>query len=111
MAGLAACLLLALVGLWAAGVFKLKTKDGTIVLENLPADAEVFVDGETGSYSNCRAMASHRDPAAPANKLEIKAAGFKMETRGMNPSRRRTATAASAWSRSPPRRCSPHHQQ
>ncbi len=38
-------LLLALVGLWAAGVFKVKTKDGTLVLENLPADAEVTVDG------------------------------------------------------------------
>jgi hypothetical protein len=38
-------LLLVLVGLWAAGVFKVKTKDGTIVLENLPDDAEVVVDG------------------------------------------------------------------
>jgi serine/threonine protein kinase len=41
-----AMLLLALVGLWAAGVFKVKTKDGTIVLENLPAGAEILVDGE-----------------------------------------------------------------
>src|SRR5262249_12708246 len=39
-------LLLLLAVLWAGGVFKVKTKDGTIVLENLPADAEVSVDGE-----------------------------------------------------------------
>ncbi|HZY84125.1 MAG TPA: family 16 glycoside hydrolase [Gemmataceae bacterium] len=38
-------LLLGLVGLWAAGVLKVKTRDGTIVLEGLPADAEVLVDG------------------------------------------------------------------
>jgi hypothetical protein len=31
--------------MWASGVFKVKTADGTIVLENLPADAEVLVDG------------------------------------------------------------------
>jgi serine/threonine protein kinase len=39
-------LLLALLGMWASGVLKVKTKDGTIVLENLAADAEVLVDGE-----------------------------------------------------------------
>jgi len=39
--------LLGLIGLWASGVFKVKTKAGTIVLENVPADAEVSVDGET----------------------------------------------------------------
>ncbi|HKI38363.1 MAG TPA: protein kinase [Gemmataceae bacterium] len=44
--GAAAILALLLVGLWAGGVFKVKTKDGTIVLENLPAGSEVLVDGE-----------------------------------------------------------------
>lgn len=45
-AGVATCLLLlGLVGLWASGVF-VKTKNGTIELKNLPADAEVQVDGE-----------------------------------------------------------------
>jgi serine/threonine protein kinase len=39
-------LLLALLGMLAAGVFKVKTKDGTIVLENLPPDAEVLIDRE-----------------------------------------------------------------
>ncbi len=45
--GVVAILLLGLVGLWAGGVFKVKTKDGTIVLKDLPADAEVLVDGDT----------------------------------------------------------------
>jgi serine/threonine protein kinase/cyclophilin family peptidyl-prolyl cis-trans isomerase len=46
-AGVAAgALLLGLVVLWAAGVFRVKTKDGTIVLKDLPADAEVLVDGD-----------------------------------------------------------------
>jgi hypothetical protein len=35
-------LLLVLAGLWAAGVFKVKTRDGTIVLENLPPGADVL---------------------------------------------------------------------
>ena len=39
-------LLLAFLIAWAAGVLKVKTRDGVIVLENLPSDAEVFVDGE-----------------------------------------------------------------
>jgi serine/threonine protein kinase len=40
-------LLLGLLGMWASGVFevKVKTKDGTIELRNLPAEAEVLVDG------------------------------------------------------------------
>jgi len=47
LAGAAVTVLaLLLVALWAAGVFKVKTKDGTLVLENLPDDAEVLVDGE-----------------------------------------------------------------
>src|SRR5207237_5550372 len=37
----AGVLLIGLVGLWAGGVFKVKTPHGTIVLENLPVDAEV----------------------------------------------------------------------
>jgi anti-sigma factor RsiW len=44
-------LLLGLVGLWAAGVIKLRTPHGTIVLENVPADAEVLVDGEKATVT------------------------------------------------------------
>jgi hypothetical protein len=40
--------LVLLVGiLWAAGVIKVKTRLGTIVLENVPADADVQVEGRT----------------------------------------------------------------
>ncbi len=42
----AGVLLLGLVVASAAGVFKVKTKDGVIVLENVPEDALVEVDGE-----------------------------------------------------------------
>ena len=42
----AGVLLLGLVVAWAAGVFKVKTKDGVIVLENVPESAVVEVDGE-----------------------------------------------------------------
>jgi serine/threonine protein kinase len=42
----AGALLLGLVVAWAAGVFKVKTKDGVIVLENVPESAVVEVDGE-----------------------------------------------------------------
>lgn len=49
---LAACAAFALlVGLVAGGVFKVKTRDGVIVLEGLPADADVLVDGETVTVS------------------------------------------------------------
>jgi serine/threonine protein kinase/WD40 repeat protein len=44
--GLAAgVLLFSLFGVWASGVLKVKTEDGVIVLEDLPADADVLVDG------------------------------------------------------------------
>jgi hypothetical protein len=46
-AGVGACvLLLVLVGLWAGGVFKVKTKEGMLVVEVNEPGAEVFVDGD-----------------------------------------------------------------
>ncbi|HUE14203.1 MAG TPA: SUMF1/EgtB/PvdO family nonheme iron enzyme [Planctomycetaceae bacterium] len=36
--------LFGLVTAWASGIFSVKTKDGVIVLKNLPPDADVFVD-------------------------------------------------------------------
>ncbi|HEY3787499.1 MAG TPA: serine/threonine-protein kinase [Urbifossiella sp.] len=43
--------LIATLGILASGVLKVKTKDGVIVLEDLPTDAEVLVDGERVSVS------------------------------------------------------------
>jgi serine/threonine protein kinase len=42
-----AVFILGLVGLWAAGVFNVKTPQGTIILENIPPDAELTVEGPT----------------------------------------------------------------
>ena len=82
IAGVAACLLLAgLAVLWAAGVFRVKTQDGTIVVENLPTDAEVFVDGEKVALKLTDDDKPIEIQVAPGKrKLEIKTAGFKMET-------------------------------
>jgi hypothetical protein len=42
-----AVLILGLVGLWAGGVLKVKTPQGTIILENVPDAAKVTVEGPT----------------------------------------------------------------
>ena len=74
------CVVLA--SLWAAGVLRVRTSQGTIVLENVPANAEVLVDGNkvTVKLSD---DGKRIEIQAPAGKrtLVIKVAGFKMETR------------------------------
>jgi serine/threonine protein kinase len=45
-AGLVAVLLISLVAWWASSGVRVKTKDGVIVLNDLPAEAEVLVDGD-----------------------------------------------------------------
>jgi serine/threonine protein kinase len=45
-AGLTTALLIGLVAWWAGSGVRVVTKDGVIVLENLPADADVLVDGD-----------------------------------------------------------------
>ncbi len=70
-------LLLALLGMWAGGLIKVNTKDGTIVLENLPPDAEVLVDGETVTFK-----AADGKPitvtAGKKHQLQVKKEGFKV---------------------------------
>src|SRR6202011_2270395 len=67
--------------LWAGGAFRLKTQDGTIVLENLPAEAEVFVDGEKVALKLKGDGKLIAIQVAPGKRtLEIKTGGFKMET-------------------------------
>jgi serine/threonine protein kinase len=72
-------LLLALVGLWASGVLKVKTNDGTIVLENLPADADVLVDGGlvTVQSRDGKSVEIRVDPRKK-HRLEVKKDGFKV---------------------------------
>jgi serine/threonine protein kinase/WD40 repeat protein len=71
-------LLVSLIGLWP-GMFKVKTKDGTIVLENLPADAEVLVDGETLTikFSDGNPI-EISVPAGKKHQLQVKKEGFKV---------------------------------
>jgi formylglycine-generating enzyme required for sulfatase activity len=81
--GIAASVLLTgLAILWAGGAFRSSTKDGTIVLEDLPANAEVLVDvataklksGPDGKWIEVQVTPGER-------KLRIKAPGFVAETR------------------------------
>jgi serine/threonine protein kinase/formylglycine-generating enzyme required for sulfatase activity len=70
-------LLLALLGMWAAGVFKVKTQDGILVVEVNEANPDVFVDGEkmTVSWDNGGKKAEIR--VKPGTfKVEVKKDGF-----------------------------------
>jgi hypothetical protein len=76
-AALAAGLLLAGAGLWAGGVFKVKTAAGTIVLENLPDDAEVTVDGEKATLTTGDGNTVTIGVAAgKKQRLEVRKDGF-----------------------------------
>jgi FKBP-type peptidyl-prolyl cis-trans isomerase FkpA len=71
--------LLGLLGLWGSDL-KVKTQYGTIVLKNLPDDAEVLVDGETvklkasdgGIYEISSVVAGMK------HQLQVKKPGFKV---------------------------------
>jgi serine/threonine protein kinase len=79
-AGVAASLLaVAWLSLLAGGVLRVKTKQGTIVLDNLPADAEVLVDGEevTLKLSDGKPIVVGITPGKK-HRLEVKKEGFKV---------------------------------
>ncbi|MGL6096156.1 MAG: protein kinase domain-containing protein, partial [Fimbriiglobus sp.] len=59
-----------LIGLGVGGVFRVKTADGEIVLEGVPADAEVLVDGETVTVTRNGDTATVS--AVPAGKHGLK---------------------------------------
>lgn len=71
-------LMLGLLAAWMGGVFKVKTPDGVIVLENIPKDSEILVDGDkitfawpgVGKPLEIRAVPGQR-------KVEVKKDGFK----------------------------------
>jgi len=66
-----------LIGLWAAGVFKVRTKEGTLVVEVNEPNAEVFVDGErvTVTWGDCGKKAEIRVRLG-TRKVEVKKDGF-----------------------------------
>jgi formylglycine-generating enzyme required for sulfatase activity/serine/threonine protein kinase len=75
-----ALMLLALIGLWAAGVFKVKTADGILVVQVNEPNAEVYVDGDrtTVSWNEGRTQAEiHVKPGT--RKVEVKKAGFSAD--------------------------------
>ncbi len=72
------CLLVGLAFIAAAGVFRVKTKDGIIVLENLPADAEVLVDGNSVTVTSNGQAFEVRVAADQKHRLQVKRDGFKM---------------------------------
>jgi serine/threonine protein kinase len=72
-------LLLAVLGMFAGGVFKVKTKNGTIVLLNLPAEAEVTVDGEQLNLDlGDGKPVEIRVAAQKKHLLQVKKDGFKV---------------------------------
>ncbi|MFN4260599.1 MAG: protein kinase domain-containing protein [Gemmataceae bacterium] len=72
---------LLLAGLWAGGVFRLKTKEGTIVLENLPADTRILVDGASAKINYAPDGQWLEVQVAPGKRqLLIQAAGFEAVT-------------------------------
>ncbi len=62
--------ILLLVALWAAGMFKGKPKTGSLVLENVPADAEVLVDGQTVSLTRDGAEVTMTAVAEGSHRLK-----------------------------------------
>jgi serine/threonine protein kinase len=75
----AALLLLGLLGMLAGTVLKVKTKDGTIVLENLPADAEVLIDGDTVKLKDRNGEPfTVQIAAGRKHQLQVKKKGFKV---------------------------------
>jgi hypothetical protein len=74
----AAALALGLVGAWAAGVIKVKTKDGYIVLTRVPEQASVTVDGERVSVQSPQAGGPLMIPA-PAGRhgVQVEKDGFE----------------------------------
>ncbi|HLN33422.1 MAG TPA: protein kinase [Gemmataceae bacterium] len=79
--GAASVLLIGLVALWAAGVFKVKTKNGTIVLENLQPDAEVLVDGEKVTVKWANAQSAEITAQPGTHELAVKKDGFKAKSK------------------------------
>ena len=53
--------------LWASGAFRIKTRDGVIVLQDLPHDAEVLVDGDAVSVHFPKGEALPRSRSHPVS--------------------------------------------
>jgi hypothetical protein len=77
----AGILLVGFLSWWASGALFVKSKEGTIVLEDVPSDAEIHVDGEAAKVSLGVDGRSIEIRVVPGErKLLIKADGFKAKT-------------------------------
>lgn len=86
---LAVCLCVGLLTVFlavgTAGVLRIKTKEGVIVLENLPADVEILVDGEKAVIkTGPDGRSIEVQAAAGERKLWIKADGFVTKTESIS---------------------------
>lgn len=72
--------LVGLVGLWAAGALTVKTRDGTVVLEHLPPDADVTIDGGsvTVKSSDGKTFEVRVDATKKRHRVEVRKDGFKV---------------------------------
>ena len=71
-------LMLGLIAAWLGGVFKVKTPDGVIVLENVPKDSEILVDGNTITLAWPGAGKPLEIRAVPGQRrIEVKKDGCK----------------------------------
>ena len=76
-AAAAGVLMLGLFAAWLGGVFKVKTPDGVIVLENVPEDADILVDGGKVSVTFSGDGSPVEIRAVPGrHKVEVKKDGF-----------------------------------
>jgi serine/threonine protein kinase len=72
-------LFIGLAVLFATGVIKVKTPNGTIVLQNLPSDADVTVDGTSVKVKSSEGKTFEISiPDDKKHRLEIKKEGFKV---------------------------------
>jgi hypothetical protein len=74
-------LLLAFAGLWAGGVFRVKTADGTIVVQVNEPDADVVIDGERVKVTTRGEEPIEIRKPAGKHTLEVEKGGFKAESR------------------------------
>ncbi len=78
-AAIAAGVVLIGIGLWAGGVFKVKTRDGVLVVNVNEPNAEVFVDNERVTVSWANGGKTTEIRVKPGTrKVEVKKDGFSM---------------------------------
>jgi serine/threonine protein kinase/formylglycine-generating enzyme required for sulfatase activity len=81
-AGIAVCVLIGVTFLWASGVFRVKTTEGTLVFNVNEANPDITIDGEkvTVAWDNGGKSAEIRvNPGT--HKIEVKKDGFQAEAK------------------------------